>query len=90
MNRNEKIVQLTPVEIVTTNTVSGIKINIIRMEIFTSATLMVEILNQSGNIIRNEIIELNGDDYNNWSNDDNYLYDFVSNKLGYNIITTTV
>ena len=90
MNRNEKILQLTPVEIVTTNTVSGIKINIIRMEIFTSATLMVEILNQTGNIIRNEIIELNGDDYNNWSNDDNYLYDFVSNKLGYNIITTTV
>ena len=90
MDRNEKIAQLTPVEIVTTNTVSGIKIRILRIEIFSSATLMVEILNQSGNAIKHEMIEVGGDDYKNWSNDDNYLYDFVANKLGYNIITTAV
>jgi hypothetical protein len=90
MDRNEKIAQLTPVEIVTTNTVSGIRIRILRIEIFTSATLMVEVLNQTGNTIKHEMFELSGDDYKNWSNDDNYLYDFVANKLGYNIITTAV
>jgi hypothetical protein len=88
MDRNEKIVQLTPVEIVTTNTVSGIKIRIVRIEIFQSATLMVEILNQNGNAIKHEMIEINGADYNNWSDDDNYLYKFAANKLGYNLITT--
>lgn len=88
MDRNEKIAQLAPVEIVTTNTVSGIKIRILRVEIFQSATLMVEILNQNGNAIKNEIIEINGDDYKNWSNDDNYLYDLTARKLGYSIVPT--
>ena len=86
MDRNEKIAQLSPVEIVTTNIVSGIKIRIVRIEIFQSATLMVEILNQTGNAIKHEMIEINGDDYKNWSNDDNYLYDVTAKKLGYNLI----
>lgn len=36
--------------------------------------------------VQNGYLIMNGDDYNNWGNDDNYIWDWVANKLNLEII----
>ena len=89
MSPNERVAELKTIkEITTTKTVTGIKVRVIRMELFTSATLMVESIGEDYS--DTVIIEINGDDYKNWAKDDNYLYQFAANKLGYTGITKAV
>ena len=80
---------LTPISIVTTDIVSKININVMRVELFTSATLYVSLTTDTGKAIKSEVIEISGDDYKNWANDDSFLYSFAALKLGYTVQTTT-
>ena len=80
---------LNPTSIVTTDIVSKINIKVMRVELFTSATLYVSLTTDTGKAIKSEVIEISGDDYKNWSNDDSFLYSFAAQKLGYTVQTTT-
>jgi len=76
---------LTPTSIVTTDIVSKININVMRVELFTSATLYVSLTTDTGKAIKSEVIEISGNDYKNWANDDSFLYSFAAQKLGYTV-----
>jgi hypothetical protein len=77
--------EITPVEIVTTDIITRIKVDVIRVEIFTSASIYVSLTTDTGKQVKSQCLELTGDDYKNWSNDDNYLYTYAANKMGYTI-----
>ena len=82
--------EISPVEIVTTDFVIQINVNVIKLEMFKSATLYVSLTTNTGKQINGQCMDLSGDDYKNWSNDDNYLYTYAAGKLGYTIQPTTV
>jgi len=82
--------EISPAEIVTTDVVIKINVDVIKLEIFKSVTLYVSLTTNTGKQVNGQSMDLSGDDYKNWSNDDNYLYTYAAGKLGYTIQPTTV
>ena len=82
--------ELAPVEVVTTDIVTTLNIDVIRLEIFKCATLSVSVITSTGKLLHRQCLDLAGDDYKNWANDDNYLYTYVASKLGYTLQPKTV
>ena len=77
---------IQPATLTKTEEITNIKINIMSLELFKSVTIVVSLLNNNDNIIDNKIIKLEGNDYLNWNNDDNYIKNIVLLKLGYNSV----
>ena len=73
-----------PATLTKTEKITKIKINITSLELFKSVIIVVSLLNN--NIIDNKVIKLEGDDYLNWNNDDNYIKNIVISKLGYTLL----
>jgi hypothetical protein len=71
---------------VVTKTVSGFRVIINSIVLNKSADLLVELYDSSGNFLNVQLITMSGTDYKNWKDDDNYVYTYVAEKLGYNII----
>jgi len=63
--------------------ITNIKIRVVSLELFTNVTLSVLFMNDQNNMIDNKIIILEGSEYTNWGNDDNYIKNIVLSKLGY-------
>ena len=81
---------LTPKDVTTTDTVSKMNINVMRVELFTSAVIYVTVSAADGKQIKSECMELTGANYLDWANDDKYLYNFAAQKMGYNLKPKTV
>jgi hypothetical protein len=65
-----------------TNIINNIKINVNIMILFQSVSLIVNLFHNK-QLIDNAYLELTGDDYTNWGNDDQYIIDYVLNKLNF-------
>ena len=65
---------------VKTSVINNIQINILKIELFKSITLSVNLLSNT-KIIDSQIMIISGDEYTNWSNDDNYIINLVLTKL---------
>lgn len=72
-----------PYDIVSSITVNRFEIDSIDIRLFTSAVIRVNLFGLDGFrvSVRNVLIE--GDDYANWGNDDQYIITFVMNSLGF-------
>ena len=46
------------------------------------ATIIVHLLDANGNLLDNKFVKIEGEEYANWSSDDNYIVDLVLTKLG--------
>jgi len=80
---------IQPFEQVTTKVFNSFRASIDGVHLFTGANIVVECLD-SNNIIQDvKMLPLSGDDYANWSNDDDYIMNYVANKLGFTIIPST-
>ena len=66
---------------VVTNTINRVQIRVLNVELFTSVSLAVSLFNNE-NVIDNKFFKIEGDEYNNWGNSDQYLVDIVLTKLG--------
>jgi hypothetical protein len=88
MSPNERVANINPNDTTITTRVTGIKVRVIRMELFTSATLMVESIGNDYN--DTVIMEINGAEYTDWAKDDNYLYQIAAKRLKYTGITKAV
>ena len=88
MSPNERVANISPIDATITTKVTGIKVRVIRMELFTSATLMVESIGKDYS--DTVIMEINGKEYTDWAKDDNYLYQLAAKKLGYEGIADAV
>ena len=74
-------VNITEVTQTTTETSSRIGIFVKSVTLFKSADVLVYFYNSSNNVIRAEMLKLEGDDYTNWGLDDMYIETYVMSKL---------
>jgi len=62
--------------------ISGMTVVLASLNLNTSATFNVELLNDKNVTIR-KVITLSGDDYTNWGNDDSYITNYAAKNIGY-------
>ena len=74
-------VNINEVTQTTTETSSRIGIFVKSVVLFKSADVLVYFYNPNNNIIRAEMLKLEGDDYTNWGLDDMYIETYVMSKL---------
>jgi len=75
--------------VVTSETITSFSISVNSVELFKSVRLCIYLFDANDAVIKFFILQLEGDDYNNWGGDDNYLYQCVAQKMGYTLSTTT-
>ena len=56
-------------------------IDILEMILFTRVTINVVLYDNNDRVVRGRIFTLEGDDYQKWSNDDQYIVDYVTERL---------
>ena len=79
-------IAVQPATLTKTEQITNIKISVMSLQLFKSVTVVVSLFNNNDNIIDNKIIKLEGNEYSNWNNDDNYIKNIVLLKLGYNSV----
>jgi hypothetical protein len=62
--------------------ITNIEIRVLQLELFTNVRINVVLLSNTEYIDMVSYI-LTGTDYTNWNNDDNYIVDYVLNKLDF-------
>lgn len=72
---------IEPITKTDVQTIIKFDISVVSVALFQSCKIRVGLYNDKGNLVLNKIISMEGDDYLNWSNDDNYLIDWVKNKI---------
>jgi hypothetical protein len=75
-------INVEPKDIITTQTCTSANITIMRLEFGKSAVFNVMLFDNNRQLIKAESIEVSGDDYNAWSNDDSYIVSFILAKYG--------
>ena len=61
--------------------VNSYNVSVIRVELDVSATLEINILDVSGNLLKICHHTITGDDYSNWGADDTYIRTYVAENL---------
>lgn len=79
---NEEII-IVPATITNTNIISSISIEIVRLVFNSFVDVRVIQKSSDGYIFKVQHIRIEGDDYKNWKDDDDYIPNFILNKLGY-------
>ncbi len=82
---NNKTTSITPFDQTTVKTVHSFSVKVNNVILHTSAKLMVHLHDENNNLIDVKIIEIVGDDYLNWGSNDDYITNFVAQKLGFTI-----
>lgn len=67
----------TPVRVI-----HHIEIQILQLTLFQSVSLIVSLYDQNDHIIDNKVVVVEGQEYADWANNDQYLIDLVMAKLG--------
>jgi hypothetical protein len=70
-----------------TPVVTKIEIEVMEMALNSHVSFIVRYLNLAGNLLDNKFVKIEGDEYNAWGDDDNYITNLVLTKLG---LTKTV
>lgn len=73
--------KIEPKEVAVINKITSITIQVSSIIFNKSALLLVSLYDENDKYISTVNIDLAGDDYANWGNDDAYLLQYVSNKL---------
>lgn len=76
---------IVPLDKVTTLTIYSFTLDRIEVDLFNSARIRVNLMDQNNNRIDCTFVTLTGDDYSNWGNSDDYIINYVANKLGFTI-----
>lgn len=62
--------------------VTKIEMEVMEMVLDSHVTMMVRYLNADGNLLDNKYVKIEGEEYNAWGDDDNYITNLVLTKLG--------
>jgi hypothetical protein len=66
---------------VKTNTINNIIIRIMNVDLFNSITVCASLF-ENTTLVDNKVFKIEGEEYSNWGNDDNYIVDLILTKLG--------
>lgn len=62
--------------------VTKIEMEVMEMVLNSHVTMVVHYLNANGNLLDNKFVKIEGDEYDAWGDDDNYITNLVLTKLG--------
>jgi hypothetical protein len=79
MNEIDVNVQDSPY--VKTNTINKVIIRIANIELFSNVTVIASLFDNDS-LVDNKVFKIEGQEYSDWSNDDQYIVDLVLGKLG--------
>jgi hypothetical protein len=76
-------VDIQPKEQIVRKTLNAINISVERVQLNVSASILVQVFDDAGELADYHTLSLSGDDYNQWAEDDQYIVNFVCEKLGF-------
>lgn len=74
---------IQPYDQITVKVIYGFDVEVNTVVLNTSARLSVRLYDQNNTIVNVQTMELTGEDYSNWGTDDNYIINYVVQKLGF-------
>lgn len=77
------IVQIVPKEQITTRVAMSIQVSVEQVSLHEFAQLQVRVFDVNGHVINVHSLRIDGEEYENWSTDDDYIVNVVCSKLGY-------
>ena len=77
---------ITPFNEITTKTAVQFSLDIAKMELGSSATFRVTLLDSENKCVSSKYVTLEGQDYLNWGTDDKYVLNYVARTLGFTLI----
>lgn len=80
--RSNEQINVNPYNLVRTQVVTSIDIRIVNLTLFKSVTVAVGMYSADGYVCDNRMLEISGDEYLAWNNNDEYLVNLVMTKLG--------
>ena len=80
MSTNTLLIE--PFEYVKRMTATSMSLKVIQFVLFTSVIVHATLFDDDKVIVLSTNVEISGDDYLSWSNDDTYIYNYVATKLG--------
>jgi hypothetical protein len=80
---------IQPYDQITVKVIYGFDVEVNTVILNTSARLSVRLYDQNNTIVNVQTMELTGEDYSNWNNDDQYIINKVAEKLGFIMVTST-
>ena len=83
INVNDIVVE--PSVYTTSRTIVSFSVSVMSLELFTSVALSVDTFDANRLVVSSHNIVLAGDDYLAWNNNDQYIIDYVANRLGFTV-----
>jgi hypothetical protein len=81
MNRQE--VQIEPTQITQVKNVTSFTVIVANLQLFKSVTILVRLFDENNKFVDSKSLTLDGTDYTNWNNDDNYIINYVASHYGF-------
>jgi hypothetical protein len=78
---NEIDINVQDSQYVKTNTINKVIIRIANIELFSNVTVIASLF-ENNTLVDNKVFKIEGQEYTDWSNDDQYIVDLVLGKLG--------
>ncbi len=76
-----KRLDIEPYDYVKKSVAVSMSLKVLQFVLFTSVIVNATLYDEDGVVVLTTNIEIAGEDYLKWSNDDNYIYDYVSRSL---------
>jgi hypothetical protein len=76
-----KRLDIEPYDYVKKSVAVSMSLKVLQFVLFTSVIVNATLYDEDGLVVLTTNIEIAGEDYLKWSNDDNYIYDYVSKSL---------
>ena len=79
---NNENIPVTPQERVKTVVIMSVEMKIISLELGKSVSIIVLLKDQNGSLVEVKNLKIEGEEYNNWGENDQYLIDLCIQKCG--------
>ncbi len=89
MSGNQYDVNIVPAEKTVTKTVTNFTVSVVQLNLFTNVIVAVTTYDVDQNQIDSLLMDISGENYLAWNNNDQYIINYVANQLGFTIINST-
>jgi hypothetical protein len=70
-------------------TITSFSVRVQPLELFKSVSIIAILFDSDGSVVDTKFMTLEGDDYLGWNNDDQYIINYVANKLNLTVQTSS-
>jgi len=77
---------IQPIDKTTTQTIVRFSLDIIELLLNQSATFRVSLYNANDKVVDTKFVTLDGMNYTNWGNHDEYVVQFIAIELGFTLV----